>query len=53
MESNEITEFVDTTITFFTEISGEAAKCGIPFVKNEDPVVLEYTGIIGITGKRK
>jgi len=53
MESNEITEFVDTTITFFTEISGEPAKCGIPFVKNDAPVVLEYTGLIGITGKRK
>ena len=53
MESNEITEFVDTTITFFTEISGEPAKCGIPFVKNNDPVVLQFTGLIGITGKRK
>jgi len=53
MESNEITEFVDTTITFFTEISGEPAKCGIPFVKDDDPVVLEFTGLIGITGKRK
>jgi chemotaxis protein CheX len=53
MESNEITEFVDTTIRFFTEISGEPAKCGIPFVKIEDPVVLKFTGLIGITGKRK
>jgi chemotaxis protein CheX len=53
MESNEITEFVDTTITFFTEISGEPAKCGIPFVKSNDPVVLQFTGLIGITGKRK
>ena len=53
MESNEIAEVVETTITFFREISGEPAKCGIPFLKNENSAVLEFTGLIGISGKRK
>ena len=35
------------------ELTQKVARCGIPFVKNNEPIVLEYTGIIGISGKRK
>jgi chemotaxis protein CheX len=53
MNENEIKHFIQTTISFFKEVSGYEAKCGIPSVKTSDPLVLEYTGIIGISGKRK
>jgi len=53
MNENDIKHFIKTTINFFKDASGYEAKCGIPSVKTSDPVVLEYTGIIGISGKRK
>ena len=34
-------------------MTNEKATAGIPYIKDDEPVVLEYTGIIGISGKRK
>ena len=34
-------------------MTNEKATAGIPYIKGNEPVVLEYTGIIGISGKRK
>jgi chemotaxis protein CheX len=53
MNEIELKHFVDSTLKFFNEITQKNARCGIPFVKNNEPIVLEYTGIIGISGKRK
>lgn len=53
MNEIELKHFIDSTLKFFNEITQKNARCGIPFVKNNEPVVLEYTGIIGISGKRK
>ncbi len=53
MTKNELNKVIETTLQFFTSISGKKAECGIPFLKKDNPVVLEYTGIIGISGKRK
>jgi chemotaxis protein CheX len=53
MNQTELTHFIKTTLQFFDEVSGKKAECGIPFIKKADPVVLEYTGIIGISGERK
>jgi chemotaxis protein CheX len=53
MTKNELNKVIETTLRFFASISGKKAECGIPFTKKESPVVLEYTGIIGISGKRK
>ena len=53
MNETELKHFVESTLKFFNEITQKNARCGIPFVKNNEPIVLEYTGIIGISGKRK
>lgn len=53
MNDFELKQFIDSTLKFFNELTQKIARCGIPFVKNNEPIVLEYTGIIGISGKRK
>lgn len=53
MNKTELTHCIETTLQFFDEVSGIKAECGIPYLKKEEPIVLDYTGIIGISGKRK
>jgi len=53
MNDSEIKYVIETTINFFSEITGKTAVCGIPSIKNGKNFVMEYTGIIGISGKRK
>ncbi|MCB0283725.1 MAG: chemotaxis protein CheX [Calditrichaeota bacterium] len=53
MNDYELKQFIESTLKFFNELTQKVARCGIPFVKNNEPIVLEYTGIIGISGKRK
>ncbi len=53
MNKTELTHFIETTLQFFDEATGTKAECGKKKKKREDPIVLEYTGIIGISGARK
>ena len=53
MNETDLHFFIDSTINYFEEVTNEKATAGIPYIKDEEPVVLEYTGIIGISGKRK
>ena len=53
MNETDLHFFIDSTINYFEEVTSEKAVSGIPYIKDESPVVLEYTGIIGISGKRK
>jgi chemotaxis protein CheX len=53
MTEAELKFFVDVVTDYFAQVSGEAAAIGIPYVKKTEPVVLEYTGMIGISGPRK
>ncbi len=53
MTNKELKFVVDTTVNFFKETTGMSAECGIPYTKNGSPVMLEYSGIIGISGLRK
>ena len=53
MNESDLHFFIDSTVNYFEEISGEKPKPGIPYLKGDESVVLEYTGIIGISGKRK
>jgi len=53
MTENELKFFIDVVTTYFGQVTGEAATMGIPYVKKAEPVVLEYTGLIGISGPRK
>ena len=53
MKDTDLHFFIDSTLNYFEEITNEKAVTGIPYLKEEEPVVLNYTGIIGISGKRK
>lgn len=53
MNESDLHFFIDSTVNYFEEITGEKPSTGIPYLKGDEPVVLEYTGIIGISGKRK
>lgn len=53
MNEHEIDRILKTTLQFFQEVSGTSAFCGKPYIKKDKRIVLEYTGIIGISGGRK
>ncbi len=53
MKETDLHFFIDSTVNYFEEITGIKPVTGIPYLKGPDPIVLEYTGIIGISGKRK
>jgi chemotaxis protein CheX len=53
MTENELRYFIDVVTAYFGQVTGEDAAMGIPYVKNAEPVVLDYTGLIGISGPRK
>lgn len=53
MTETELKFFIEVVTSYFGQVTGEAATMGIPFVKKSEPVVLDYTGLIGISGPRK
>ena len=53
MNESDLHFFIDSAINYFKEVTGEKIMMGIPYLKGREPVVLEYSGIIGISGKRK
>lgn len=53
MTENELKFFIEVVTSYFGQVTGETASMGIPYVKKTEPVVLEYTGLIGISGPRK
>ena len=53
MEEEHLQKIVDVTLAYFADTTGEAAEIGMPYVKDENPVVLDYTGAIGISGEKR
>lgn len=53
MKEEELKTFIDVVVSYFEQTTGEAAEMGVPYIKNHEAVVLDYTGIIGISGARK
>ena len=55
MIEKDIEVFVDLISNFFQKTAGVAPEVGVPFIKSVDTesVLLDYTGIIGISGERK
>jgi len=53
MTEAELRFFIEVTTAYFTQVSGEAAQMGIPYVKKAEPAVLDYTGLIGVSGPRR
>ncbi len=53
MNETDLHFFIDSTLNYFREVTNEKALPGIPYIKGKEAVALEFTGIIGISGKRK
>lgn len=53
MTEQEVRFFLDVVTDYFFQVTGEEAQVGIPYIKKQEPVVLAYTGLIGISGPRK
>ena len=53
MTESELKFFIDVVTEYFGQVTGEPAVMGLPYVKKTEPVVLPYTGLIGISGPRK
>lgn len=49
MNTADLHFFTDSTLNYFQAMSNEKAYAGIPYIKDGKPVVLEYTGIVGIS----
>jgi chemotaxis protein CheX len=50
MQESEVFVFVEGTQNYFEQTTGSKANIGVPYLKDEKPVILEYTGVIGISG---
>jgi len=53
MKETDLHFFIDSLVNYFEEVTNEKPTTGIPYLKDDDPIVQEYAGIIGISGKRK
>ncbi|MCE9599080.1 MAG: chemotaxis protein CheX [Spirochaetia bacterium] len=52
MTQDELKAFVRGTMNYFNN-HGAAPEIGVPFPKNSEFELLDYTGVIGISGARK
>ena len=53
MKESDLKAFIKIVTNYFESISGYKASMGMPFIKDENTEVFDYTGIIGISGGRK
>lgn len=53
MTESELKFFIEVVTDYFEQVTGEGAVMGLPFLKSEEPAVLAFTGLIGISGPRK
>lgn len=53
MSEEEIKVFIDGVVRYFGRVSGEPAEVDPPYIKGEDSVTLDFTGVIGISGRHR
>jgi chemotaxis protein CheX len=54
MTKQEVQTFIEIVEQYFQHISGESATMGLPFIKSEkQSEILDFTGLIGVSGPRK
>ena len=53
MSDEEIQVFIDGVVRYFERVTGEAAEVDPPYLKGEDSVTLDFTGVIGISGRHR
>ncbi len=52
MHEDELQVFIDGAVNYFTTVTDTAAEVGSPYLV-DTPKKLEFTGIIGISGRKK
>jgi chemotaxis protein CheX len=53
MNEEEIRVFIDGVVRYFDRVTGKPATVETPFLKGEHPISLDYTGVIGISGRQR
>jgi len=53
MTEQELKAFISVVVNYFEEVTDSAAEMGVPYVKSGPTVILDHTGVIGISGKRR
>lgn len=53
MTDEEIGVFVDSARRYFERVGREAAEVEAPYLKGDESVILDFTGVIGISGRHR
>lgn len=54
MQEKDLRVFIDSVLNYFDQSVSRSAETGTPYVKDDtEKVLLEYSGLIGISGKHK
>ncbi len=53
MTDEEIKVFIDGALNYFERVTGSPAAVDAPYLKGDESVALEYTGVIGISGRHR
>lgn len=53
MNEDDLQVFIDGIIHYFDQMSGERPIVDTPYLKDEEDVVMDFTGVIGISGRSK
>ncbi len=53
MTESELKTFVDVVVHYFEDVTDIPAEMGIPYVRTGESVLLDHTGVIGVSGKRR
>ena len=53
MSDEEIKVFIDGVVRYFERVTGEPAEVDPPYLKGDDSVTLDFTGVIGISGRHR
>lgn len=50
---DDLQAFIDGVAHYFSHVTGHEAEVGTPYLRTSDNPVLEFTGMIGVSGARK
>lgn len=53
MTETQLRAFIQVVVEFFAGISSDGASMGIPYMREGDTILLEHTGLIGISGAQR
>lgn len=53
MTDEEIRVFIDGAVRYFDRASGQVATVETPYLKGDESISLEFTGVIGISGRHR